>query len=529
MSRTEFCCRLNGSNLNAGTRTGSSTIPGTSADLTYAGGTFVRSTVTFTVASGNPVNDGVVDGDVISVYTTAGATVATCLIRVTSRTTNSITGTVIAGAETNVSESAGAATCKVGGAWAGPSGSTIFPFNFAAATMTNAAGDFPRVNLKNDQTYSISAALNHTLVGPVTFQGFGTAYGDAANLHTKTNKALIDAGTNNIVPVTLAGADCELLDFEITGGGSGANTNSGVVITGIRCRVARNVIHGVMKHGVHANGSQGTVAENEIYDFANTSTGGACAGVYVSAAPCCVARNKIHDCLTDHGSHENDGIWIETSSVWCIANIISKMYSRGILKEGGAGTIWLFNNSINVCDHGIEVNTSGVTVYGDSNAIFNCSQDALALGSSRGYVTNTAYGSNGGSNLQDGSTPQAENSILFPAGVTPWADPDNGDFTVNHLLAQGTGRNLFTQTNGSGVTESYRDVGAAQSRISLQAEALLTADKYIDTSTTPWEEVWIVPGTGGIGVGTELLRRQLFGITGEDITSVSFVGSAVQE
>lgn len=68
MGYTEFCCRSGGSNLNAGTRKGDSTVPGTAADFTYASGSWVSGTGVFTPASGNPQSDGVAVGDFVSIY-----------------------------------------------------------------------------------------------------------------------------------------------------------------------------------------------------------------------------------------------------------------------------------------------------------------------------------------------------------------------------------------------------------------------------------------------------------------------------
>jgi hypothetical protein len=65
---TDFCARSGGSNLNAGTRTGNTTVPGTAADFTYALGNWVAATGVFTVASGNPSGDGVAVGDFASVH-----------------------------------------------------------------------------------------------------------------------------------------------------------------------------------------------------------------------------------------------------------------------------------------------------------------------------------------------------------------------------------------------------------------------------------------------------------------------------
>src|SRR4051812_30524080 len=118
MAFTEFACRSGGSNLNAGTRTGSSTVPGTSADFTYASGTWVSATGVFTVASGNPSSDGVAVGDFASVYAD-GASVTTLVGRVTARTTTTITVSTSALSGTTTDGTSNR-TLKIGGAWKGP-------------------------------------------------------------------------------------------------------------------------------------------------------------------------------------------------------------------------------------------------------------------------------------------------------------------------------------------------------------------------------------------------------------------------
>lgn len=59
--------------------------------------------------------------------------------------------------------------------------------------------------------------------------------------------------------------------------------------------------------------------------------------------------------------------------------------------------------------------------------------------------------------------------------------------------------------------------------------SLLEADLYIDTSVTPWAEVHMLKGTGGIGVGVELLRRRLYNTSGGSLISTNtVVGQAKQ-
>src|SRR5439155_4988747 len=111
-----LCCRSGGSNLNAGTRTGNTTVPGTSANLTYASGTWVQSTGVFTVASGNPVNDGVAAGDFASVYPDA-ATVTPFVGRVTTRDATTITVSLTAKMGTAPVDGTTNTTLKIGGAW----------------------------------------------------------------------------------------------------------------------------------------------------------------------------------------------------------------------------------------------------------------------------------------------------------------------------------------------------------------------------------------------------------------------------
>jgi hypothetical protein len=57
---------------------------------------------------------------------------------------------------------------------------------------------------------------------------------------------------------------------------------------------------------------------------------------------------------------------------------------------------------------------------------------------------------------------------------------------------------------------------------------LLDADRYIDTTVTPWALVLTRKTTGGPGVGVELLRQRLQTETGANVTSIStFVGRSV--
>mgnify|MGYP001580240801 CR=1 FL=1 len=129
MAYTEFYCHKLASDLNAGSTTDNAALH------TYAAGTFVRATGVFTLAGSTPTADGVAVGDWASIYTTAGATVAVFVARVTAREdvggTITVSLTAKSGVVASVSEGAGAVTCKVGGAWLTPSFSIPFSPPFA--------------------------------------------------------------------------------------------------------------------------------------------------------------------------------------------------------------------------------------------------------------------------------------------------------------------------------------------------------------------------------------------------------------
>lgn len=52
---------------------------------------------------------------------------------------------------------------------------------------------------------------------------------------------------------------------------------------------------------------------------------------------------------------------------------------------------------------------------------------------------------------------------------------------------------------------------------------LVEADVLVDTGESPWELVWIERGTGGIGVGTELMRKAVKTTAGNGITDTATV------
>jgi hypothetical protein len=230
---------VNASNLNSGSTTG--------APVTYAAGTFVRATGVYTVASGNPSSDIAV-GDFVSIYTTAGATQPGLVARVTAvdATTVTVSLTVLAGATTNVSEAASAATLKKGGPWAGMSGAVAFPFGFVNSAIVNTSNDPVRVYIKKAATaYSITAGMTQAN-GGVGFEGYETTVGDGGIPEINGIPAAV---ANPFIALELSGAGIELENLWFNGNhdtvtdfGAGVATGNGVINISNRAMRFRRVV-----------------------------------------------------------------------------------------------------------------------------------------------------------------------------------------------------------------------------------------------------------------------------------------------
>lgn len=457
MAFTEFCCRSGGSNLNAGTRTGDSTEPGTAADLTYASGSWVQSTGVFTVASGDPATDGVAVGDFASVYPDA-ETVTPFVGRVTARDATTITVSLTAKAGTAPVDGTNDTTLKIGGAWAGPNGASGFPFNFATGALVNAAGDDLRVNLKGGTNYDITAAMTHTLIGPVTFQGYTTSYGDEG-------AATVDGGTSgaSYVLLTVSGSGVDrtrLFDLILQNNGATGSAAGLAPNTDQRTQVGRVVVANVRGTGFN---SIRYGFECEAYGCNQSNT--ANAGGFV------VASNGVLDrCISHDNAGSNSAGFYTQGTGALLKNCIAD-------SNGGHGA--RFNNTT-------AWNVVGCDFYNNvGDGIHHLSGTAMASIESTNFVKNGGYGINVASGSVRGrrrsngfgAGTQANTSgtfggtdnfdaideVTYADDVTPWVDPANGDFRINLAAAQGTGRGNFTQTAGSYAgAVGFPDIGAAQ-------------------------------------------------------------------
>ncbi len=127
-------------------------------------------------------------------------------------------------------------------------------------------------------------------------------------------------------------------------------------------------------------------------------------------------------------------------------------------------------------------------------------------------------------------------SSRLAAGV--YVPPDNGSITQIEAVLDGITsladwlRTLIRADAADPVAKAEINAGGGtydESKHSMVRAAslaeLLEADRYIDTTVTPWALVLTRKNSGGPGVGVELLRQRLQTETGANVTSIStFVG-----
>lgn len=461
--------------VNAGDNLNSGSTDSPTASHTYAGGTFVRATGVFTVASGDPAADGVAVGDWASIYTTAGATNATFVARVTARdsTTITVSLTAIAGSVTTVSETGAAATCKVGGSWAGPSGADDFPFDFALGTLRNAAGNQPRVNFKAG-TYNMTASMQVTLLGPIQWQGYQNTPGDGIDkgLQDTSSKAIFDGGTSgaityyNLLKIESNAENNTFADMIFANnGGTGVATNGdGVLVNDAECMFVRCVFHDFRRAGLRFT-SVGHAVECEAYACNKSNTTGF-GGFNMDASGSTAIRCIAHD---NSGSNVDGFVLGACNLIECISD------SNG--RDGARSLVSDTNLHIQQCDfynnagNGLRIGSgsgSMMATVENSNFVNNGGnginfQNAITMG----VVHNCGFGSgtmaNDGGDISAVDGMEISGNVTYGADLTPWVDPANGDFRINLAAAKGTGRGQFLQTaSGYTGTVAYPDIGSNQ-------------------------------------------------------------------
>lgn len=437
-SYTNYCARSGGSNLNAGTLTGNTTEPGTSASFTYASGNWVQSTRVFTVASGNPQSDGVAVGDMVSVFAD-GASETGYVGRVSARSTTTITIDGTANSGSPPTDGTGNRTLRVGGAWAGPSGTSGFPFTLAMSAVLNGSSHPVRINFKNDQTYSITAAVTAANSGARHYAGYASSYGDGG-------RATLDGGTSGAAYVLLTfggsvlGTRFSDFVFQNNGASSSAALVASSVSVGMEFK--RCVFANSRGNGLTGSSSSLmlTLVECEFYGTNQSNTanqGGAVTSGQINAERCIwhdnTGSNTVGVRVTGAGSSAFHGCIFDTNG-----NI-------GLQQTGTGGALLVtscdfYNHASNgmtaaaaftrVESCNFALNGTGGTGYGVSSNSTYISVDKCGFGSG------TAANATGTTSLTLGDE---TNSVTYASNTLPWVDAPNGDFRLNLAAAKGAG------------------------------------------------------------------------------------------
>lgn len=453
---TEYYCVSGGNNLNAGTLNGT-TEPSTTALATYSGGTWVNSTRVFTVASGNPVTDGVLVDQFAAINN--GGTTPNYVARITAVTSTTIT-LAASGFGTNPAD--GTYQLRVGGALAGPNGTVGWPFGITngGAGSKNTSGHQERFNFKNSAVFSVTAAVTHNLNNNLRFEGYTSTPGDGGLFILRGPTT---GTTFNLLTVGGDGTFLEGCHADRNGDSGGTANSSGYgiqVLSGSRVTVRRCFATNMRRGGFWMNASVrleyccaayngadagfwcGNVAPQLHRCASYLNTGHGLAGTFgtnthlLAAVECISFRNTLagFDFSTDTGGRYYG----------CVAY---RNGTAGFTSGTGRGAV--FENCASFRN-----GTFGLVLAGSNNLLRNF---AFGQGTNAG---NTSGAISGSTAIYD-----EVGRINYTSGELPWIDPDNGDFRLKttDTLMYGAGFGTwFTPDAGFAGTVGYPDVGAAQ-------------------------------------------------------------------
>jgi len=463
---TEFYCISGGSQINAGSTTS------TTAAYTSTSGNWSTVTNIFTPTDGSTPASTVAVNDYVDVYAN-GATAPGCIRKVTAVGAG-VNGTITTSATVTIgtcpSTASGTRSIKAGGAMLGPSAADTWPFTSgtAWAGMANSAGDQVRINVKNNQTYTVTTTLS--LPSSVIVQGYTTTVGDGGRATFTTSTA----GSS----MFNSAANASVFDLEIASTASSSNAFGISGASNSNCNYVRLVIHGWRGAGLVA-GTQSNIIEVEAYDNnkGNTSTSGQDSGI-VAQTGC-----KVFSCY----SHDNTG---SNANGFSTANTVGDIFVNCIADSNGkdgfrVDTVSALGNFALIgCDSynngGDGINLAGQTAGSISTVwIQNCNLikntgkgiNKSSTATIQGYVYNCGYGSgtqaNSGGDSALGSLIES-GKITYASNVTPYSAPTTGNFSNVLAAAQGVGRSFFLETDGTNTgTVGFPDIGAAQANIGV--------------------------------------------------------------
>lgn len=431
---TEAFVQTTGSNLNAGILdSGDTGAPDDAASVTLTGGNWVQSTGVFTSAGSDLSSIAV--GEFASVYA-SGATETGFVGRITAvdDTLDTVTVSLAISSGSAPANGTGDRALKVGGAWAGPSGTVGFPFGFAAGTMINANSDPLRVNIKGGTTYEVTAPMTHAVNG-VIFEGYTTTAGDGGMAKIGGDSASPSA-PYTILTISGAGNKIRRIWFDDNGGTTGGqavgnNAMFDITSNGNLAEFCR--FSNAYRIGARLGGGGSVISDCEAYscqrDDAQNFGGfqGTASGKFIR----CVSYNHVAGtdsigfCLSS-----NDDRVISLESCISLGN-----GGNGFQANGTDGSIHMKkcisygNAEIGIHFDNTTLTTSLLIVedtitYGNDFGITNDS--AMRTGP---IVRNCAFGDNTSGDTSNVPVSFIINKLTLTAD--PFVDGPNGDFRLN--------------------------------------------------------------------------------------------------
>jgi hypothetical protein len=454
---TEFTARSGGSNLNAGTLDGINEA-GVTPLATFTNGAWNGSN-TFTAVVGADLSALAV-GQFVAVYPdgttepTSGSYGAGRINSINTGLRQVVISLVSFGTAQGVVGSG--KTIVVGGAYRGPNGTSAFPFNFIQNTLTNAALNPPRINLKNDQTYNVTAAMTTSgSSSEVFFKGYSSTFDD-------TGLITIDGGTSGASYTVLTAGIVNTYLENIIFANNGATGSADLLAGGFYCH--RVVVHDAMGSGFALAATLVTECEAYACNKSNTAAKG---GFTPNGGSPNFRRCKSHH-NTGSNSHgfRGSGHYIDCISDANGGNgmvpLTGALFSATgcVLRNNGASGISSLGNSVEaVIENCTFVGNVGPAISDPSNGsgVYRLLNNAFGSG------TRQNNGGAGNFNFHARKSIRESGSVTYPANVSPFVDPDNGNFNINLAAAKGAGRGTFTETApGYSGTVGYPDIGPAQ-------------------------------------------------------------------
>lgn len=447
MGWTEFYCNAaTGSNMNGGSD------ENTSPSYSATNGGWDSGTGVFTPTSGDP-SASVTVGQFAHVFTD-GSTTPTFVGRVTAVDSTTVTVSTTAKSGTAPTTAANGISINVGGVWKGPNTTENWPATGTSSTMTNAAGEAVRINLKNNSTYDVTQGSSFN-GGSNQFWGYTTTPGDGGYAQIR---GAASGGTNVLLAGMTSAAFRNIHFTRHLGNNACYLVNNAVSsLTFIFCRFSSFGGHIITTSG----GGNGISAIRfcEFWDW-NVSAGSNRYALGIGST-----TTAIENCVFANSTHSSGTAAINASGSTTVRNCIFTNCGGNAISSSSALFVYdcdFYNNANN----GISMSGTNGAIINNCNFISNGAWGITSSGNRSLQLMGNAYGAgtqantSGTYNLSSESGCVIEDTVTYANDVTPWNDPDNEDFTVVLAATKNTGFKPIPFSQGT--LTNYPNIGASQ-------------------------------------------------------------------